>query len=437
MPASSRMPRGRVVVGGEHRDALAVGVACGAMSTTVRRRRGWSWHSCAAPAVAGRAVCARHRVRPARAATRSSRRWATSALVSSGHGSAARPGRMMVTRFVSVPKPEPGSATSLATSRSTPLRAALAVARSSEPVSAANPTRTRPGAGSGAARAVSDAAASARMSSVGSSSSVRPAARPSLVVGRARGRKSATAAAMTSASALRERGQHRVAHLRGRGRVDDQLGAVGQRHGRRADDQRAPARPGRAPPRAIATPILPVERLPMKRTGSIGSAVPPAVTTIRQPARSRACAGDRRVGGRVGRVGRAHRSAGEGRLRPRRRSMRDSASRPWPDLARRERARPPARRSRSRSSRSRSMFARVAGCAYISPSMAGATITGAVVARQVAVTTSSARPRGHGGQPARRGRARRGPHRPSPRPRCARCAGRAAAPADRASRAVG
>ena len=31
---------------------------------------------------------------------------------------------------------------------------------------------------------------------------------------------------------------------------------------------------------AIATPIRPVERLPMKRTGSIASRVPPAVTTM-------------------------------------------------------------------------------------------------------------------------------------------------------------
>ena len=48
----------------------------------------------------------------------------------------------IVTRFVSVPNPEPGSATSFATSRSTPLRRSFSAARSSEPVSAAKPTST-------------------------------------------------------------------------------------------------------------------------------------------------------------------------------------------------------------------------------------------------------------------------------------------------------
>ena len=37
---------------------------------------------------------------------------------------------------------------------------------------------------------------------------------------------------------------------------------------------------------ARATPILPVERLPMNRTGSIGSAVPPALITTVRPSRS-------------------------------------------------------------------------------------------------------------------------------------------------------
>ena len=42
---------------------------------------------------------------------------------------------------------------------------------------------------------------------------------------------------------------------------------------------------------ATATPIRPVERLPMKRTGSIASRVPPAVTTMCRPARSASRAG--------------------------------------------------------------------------------------------------------------------------------------------------
>ncbi len=39
--------------------------------------------------------------------------------------------------------------------------------------------------------------------------------------------------------------------------------------------------------RARAYPWSPEERLPMKRTGSIASRVPPAETTTRRPARSR------------------------------------------------------------------------------------------------------------------------------------------------------
>ena len=76
---------------------------------------------------------------------------------------AARPGTMMVTRFVSRAEAEPGSETSLATRRSTPLRAAFSGARSSDPVSAAKPTMSgRRGALGGLARA--RVAASARMS---------------------------------------------------------------------------------------------------------------------------------------------------------------------------------------------------------------------------------------------------------------------------------
>ena len=39
--------------------------------------------------------------------------------------------------------------------------------------------------------------------------------------------------------------------------------------------------------RARANPILPELRLPMKRTASMGSRVPPAVMTTRRPRRSR------------------------------------------------------------------------------------------------------------------------------------------------------
>ena len=54
---------------------------------------------------------------------------------------------------------------------------------------------------------------------------------------------------------------------------------------------------------ATATPIVPVLRLPMKRTGSIGSAVPPAVTTTWRPARSSASRASA-SGGAAGEAGR-------------------------------------------------------------------------------------------------------------------------------------
>jgi hypothetical protein len=56
-----------------------------------------------------------------------------------------------------------------------------------------------------------------------------------------------------------------------------------------------------------AIPIVPVLRLPMKRTGSIGSAVPPAVTTTWRPARSSASRPKFSASGRRG-----GRSAGSG-----------------------------------------------------------------------------------------------------------------------------
>ncbi len=58
------------------------------------------------------------------------------------------------------------------------------------------------------------------------------------------------------------------------------------------EDHRTSA-PRDAASAATATPILPVERFPMKRTGSIGSWVGPAVTTIRTPSRSRSPVSER------------------------------------------------------------------------------------------------------------------------------------------------
>ena len=51
-------------------------------------------------------------------------------------------------------------------------------------------------------------------------------------------------------------------------------------------DERDLGARGAAASSAMAWPCLPDERLPMNRTGSIGSRVPPAVTSTRRPARS-------------------------------------------------------------------------------------------------------------------------------------------------------
>ena len=126
---------------------------------------------------------------------------------------------------------------------------------------------------------------------------------------------------------------------------------------------------------ATATPMRPLERLPMKRTGSMGSAVPPAVTRMRRPSRSR-----RRppIGSTIASTTASRMAAG-------------SARRPRPDAP--DASSPTAGSTmRYPNPRSRSTLARVAGCAYISPSIAGATTTGARAARQVIVITSSASP---------------------------------------------
>src|SRR5262249_31807098 len=79
---------------------------------------------------------------------------------------------------------------------------------------------------------------------------------------------------------------------------------------------------------AIATPILPVDRLPINLTGSIASAVPPAVTTTRQPTMSKLGSGEITGGRRdgsgclIGRPSSAFAAAATIVL--------DSASRPWP-----------------------------------------------------------------------------------------------------------
>ncbi len=112
------------------------------MSTTDRRRVGSVWAlMCGSPCWSAQSAPARSRSSNSRA-TRSSSRSATSSFVSSGRSSRDPSAPRIETRLVSVPNPEPASATSLATSKSAPLRRSFSGARSSEPVSAANPTRT-------------------------------------------------------------------------------------------------------------------------------------------------------------------------------------------------------------------------------------------------------------------------------------------------------
>ncbi len=248
-----------------------------------------------------------HPARPAHAATRSRSRSATSRFGSSGRSSREPSAARMQTRFVSVPKPDPASATSLATSRSTPLRSSLSPARSSEPVSAAKPTSTGRGTtGWAVTSPVTSVPRTIRTiwastSGVDSSSRVRPAPRWSLRSAACFGRKSATAAAMTSASnpaapsgvwvnrksaALRSAVESTRTMVAPAGRGTSVFAATIVTVAPRS---RAAA--------AIAAPIRPVERFPMYRTGSMASRVPPADTTTCRPVRS-ASRGAATMGGR-------------------------------------------------------------------------------------------------------------------------------------------
>ena len=152
----------------------------------------------------------------------------------------------------------------------------------------------------------------------------------------------------------------------------------------------------------MAKPIRPLERLPMKRTGSMGSAVPPArdddvpAREVRGAARCPSAAGG--PDGSGCRTGRSRTAAGDG--------IDEERQLDEPTHAHLAGGQGTGRRIDDRVAElpQRRDVGPVAGCAYMSPSMAGATTTGALVARQVAVMMSSARPFGHGRQPARRGR---------------------------------
>ena len=130
--------------------------------------------------------------------------------------------------------------------------------------------------------------------------------------------------------------------------------------------------PRRRAPSASASPIRPLERLPMKRTESIGSRVPPAVTSTRSPSQ------DPRAAGRSASTSASSRS-GDG-------------SRPTPISPREASA--PSSGSITRTPRSRSVarFAWVAGSAYMRSFIAGATTRGAGQARNEVVSIESAIP---------------------------------------------
>jgi hypothetical protein len=123
---------------------------------------------------------------------------------------------------------------------------------------------------------------------------------------------------------------------------------------------------------ASAIPIRPLERLPTKRTWSIGSRVPPAVTSTRIPSQGRLPAG------RAASI-RSSRRAGSG-SRPRPCSPREASG---PSSGSITSAPRPRRVSR---------LACVAAFAYMRSFIAGATSRGAPQARKQVVTIESAAP---------------------------------------------
>ena len=172
-----------------------------------------------------------------------------------------------------------GAETSLATIRSTPLAASLAAARSATSLGLGREARPGPGPSPATpAQLGEDVRAWARGRARGRR---RPWA--AWTSAAALGRKSATAAAMTTTSAPAG-----VASMAAPSRRPSPPG--------RRPRRRRPARcggghqhhVGAAPAAASASawPCLPDDRLEMKRTGSMGSRVPPADTTTRTPARS-------------------------------------------------------------------------------------------------------------------------------------------------------
>src|SRR5918994_4848249 len=177
------------------------------------------------------------------------------------------------TSFSSAAKPTPSPEMSLPTTRSAPLRPSLSRASSrGSPCVAANPTTKRSGN-----RSVTEPS----MSAVGaSSSSVVPSRRRIFSPTGEAGVKSETAAAITSASACGTRSN--TASRNSPGVFTERCSVPGSAISVLADTTVTSA-PNRRASRATASPIFPEEWFPMKRTLSIGSLVPPAVTSNRSP----------------------------------------------------------------------------------------------------------------------------------------------------------
>jgi hypothetical protein len=144
---------------------------------------------------------------------------------------------------------------------------------------------------------------------VASSSIVSDPPRDSLRADTCRGRKSATAAAISRASArpstTTPMTASRIAAVLSARTI---VASVGSGTSTRPATivTRAPRAIAAS---AIATPILPLLRLPMYLTGSIASAVPPALTTRWRPSRSGSRTGATRAGRTAGSGARTGRPA--------------------------------------------------------------------------------------------------------------------------------
>ena len=170
-----------------------------------------------------------------------------------------------------------------------------------------------------------------------------------------------------------------------RRRLDPDGGRLGRRATSRLAATSVTCAPRARAASAMATPILPVERLPMNRTGSMASRVPPALTTMCRPSRSGSRAGSTvggRAAGSAARIGRSPIAATTAST-----IAGSSASRPtpdWPDASCPPRARRSCTRTRPAGARRCRGSPGASTCRRPSP---GRRRPARVVARQVAVTS--------------------------------------------------